>query len=531
MKRVGISYKQHPVEDHYDCIVIGSGIGGLATAALLSRHGGKKVLVLEKHGVAGGFTHAFHRPNYEWDVGVHYIGRVRDEKMDVRAAFDHITNGELKWQMMPDVYDRISIGSQDFNFPTGTEKFRQQMKAYFPSEAKGIDRYISAVESAAKLSGLYFAEKAIPSPVAKAIGGMLRYGFLRHAKKTTAQALAEYTKDPDLAAVLTGQWGDYGLPPEQSSFGMHSVIAHHYFEGAGFPIGGAPRIAESIAPTIERTGGCIAISAHVTEILVDQNNTAVGVRMADGREIRADSIVSDAGAINTFRNLLSTDIQQSIPETKLIHNIPPSISHLCLYVGLKHLPNNAEYGNANLWVYPDRNHDRNFYRFCQDIEAPIPALFISFPSAKDPTFASRHPGRATIEVATWASHGQFEKWQNMRWKHRGEEYETFKHKLAKRMLDELERLIPAVRGNVDYFELSTPLSTKHFTNHPTGEIYGLAHTPERFCARWLGSRTSIRNLLLTGQDVTTGGVTGAMFGGVVSASLLLNRNMMAVVTR
>ncbi len=207
MKRIGISYKQREIEEHYDCIVIGSGIGGLTAASLLSKHGSKKVLVLEKHGVAGGFTHVFHRPNYEWDVG--------------------ITNGKLQWNQMPDVYDRICIESQIFDFPTGIEKFREQMKSYFPSEAQGIDKYLRAVESAAKLSDFYFAEKAIPNPIAKAIGGMLRYGFLRHAKKTTAQALSEYTNNPDLAAVLTGQWGDYGLPPERSSFGMHSILAHH----------------------------------------------------------------------------------------------------------------------------------------------------------------------------------------------------------------------------------------------------------------------------------------------------------------
>ena len=142
MKSVGISYKQSAIEEHYDCIVIGSGIGGLTAASLLTRHGSKKVLVLEKHGVAGGFTHVFHRPNYEWDVGVHYIGRVSDPKMDVRAAFDHITNGELQWNQMPNVYDRIFIGSQPFDFPKGTEEFRQQMKSYFPSEVRGIDKYV-----------------------------------------------------------------------------------------------------------------------------------------------------------------------------------------------------------------------------------------------------------------------------------------------------------------------------------------------------------------------------------------------------
>ena len=68
--RIGRSYKQHPVTGAWDVIVIGSGIGGLAAAGLLARHAGKRVLVLERHYTAGGFTQTFSRPGFEWDVGL-----------------------------------------------------------------------------------------------------------------------------------------------------------------------------------------------------------------------------------------------------------------------------------------------------------------------------------------------------------------------------------------------------------------------------------------------------------------------------
>ena len=531
MKGIGVSYRQTTLDAHYDSVVIGSGIGGLTTAALLARHGGRKVLVLERHAVAGGFTHVFHRPNYEWDVGVHYLGRIRDPAMDVRAAFDHLSGGELKWNPMADVYDRVTIGDDSFDFPAGSERFRAQMKAYFPSDGRAIDGYMNAVHAATKASELYFAEKAIPAGLAKVIGGALRHGFLRHARKTTAQAIAEHTRNPDLTAVLAAQWGNYGLPPAQSSFGMHALIAHHFFEGAGYPVGGASRIAATFAATVERQGGCIAVRAEVERILVDGSGTAVGVRMIDGREIRAQSVISDAGAVNTYCRLLPASISRSLRETELLRAIPPSVSHVCLYVGLRQAAGSAPFGTSNLWAYANRNHDLNFARFDADIDAPFSCLFISFPSAKDPTFSSRYPGRATIEVAAWAAFAHFAKWDRLRWQHRGAEYEALKHKLALRLLAELERHVPTVKGNIECWELSTPVSTRHFTSHPSGEIYGLAHTPARFEARWLAARTPIRNLLLTGQDAATCGLTGAMFGGVIAASNVLRRNMMAVVRR
>ncbi len=303
MRQVGHSYKQFAIEDVYDAIVIGSGIGGLTAAALLAKHAGRKVLVLERHYTAGGFTHVFRRPNYEWDVGLHYIGDMGNPKSPVRAAFDHVTEGRLGWNPMPDVYDRILIAGRGYDFPSGIERFRQRMKQYFPGEAKAIDRYIAALCAAAGASNLYFAEKAIPAPIARLIGPLLRRWFLRYADQTTAQALRQFTGNRELIGVLTGQWGDYGLPPGQSSFAMHATVAYHYFGGAWYPVGGASEIAAGIAPVIERAGGQIIVSAEVSDILVERGR-AVGVRMADGREVKASTIISDVGAYNTFTRLL-----------------------------------------------------------------------------------------------------------------------------------------------------------------------------------------------------------------------------------
>ena len=70
------SYKQNPeILSDYDVIIIGSGMSGLTSAAILAKEG-KKVLVLERHYTAGGFTHVFKRPGYEWDVGIHYVGEM-----------------------------------------------------------------------------------------------------------------------------------------------------------------------------------------------------------------------------------------------------------------------------------------------------------------------------------------------------------------------------------------------------------------------------------------------------------------------
>jgi all-trans-retinol 13,14-reductase len=531
MTHIGKAYKQSNLGDHWDAIVIGSGIGGLTSAALLARHGGKRVLVLERHYTAGGFTHTFHRPGYEWDVGVHYIGEVGDPRSPVRAAFDEVTGGQLQWNPMPDVYDRIVIDGRSYDFPSGVNRFRERLKEYFPQEAAAIDRYITEVEGAADASGAFFDEKAVPEAVARVAGPLMRKQFLRYAERTTASVLYSLTRNRELIGVLTGQWGDYGLPPGESSFGMHAIVARHYFGGASYPVGGASRIAASMLPVIERAGGRVVVSADVTRILTSPAGSAIGARMADGREFRARCVISDAGALNTFERLLDPAVAAGLDAARPLRSIPRSMSHLSFYVGLKQSAAELGIPATNLWIYRDADHDASVARSAADPNEPFPCLFISFPSAKDPSFRERCPGRSTIEVLTPAPYRWFEGWADTRWKKRGADYDEFKRGLARKMQEELERHVPAVCGRIDYAELSTPLTTRHFANHPQGEIYGLSVGPDRFRLASLGARTPVRDLYLTGADVVAPGVTGALYGGFISASLVLGRNLKSAAGR
>jgi all-trans-retinol 13,14-reductase len=186
---------------------------------------------------------------------------------------------------------------------------------------------------------------------------------------------------------------------------------------------------------------------------------------------------------------------------------------------------------ANLWIHPSLDFDRNLAAFDADIEAPFPFLYISFPSAKDPSFEARYPNRHTMEVVTLARYERFSQWAASEWKRRPDAYEATKKRLAARLLVELSRHVPAASGTVTTWELSTPLSTQHFASAPHGEMYGLAHTPGRFESRDLSPRMPIRSLFLTGQDIGMCGVMGALSGAVVTASAMLRRNMFAEVSK
>lgn len=521
-----LSYKHAPLDDVWDAIVIGSGIGGLASAALLSHYAGKRVLVFERHYVPGGYTHVFHRPGYEWDVGLHYIGDVQDQDSILRRAFDLVSNGQLGWAPMPDVYDRFFFGEQTYEFVRGLEPFRTRLKEYFPSDSNGIDRYIAALAAVVKVRDRYFAEKALPGPLAFLMGGWMRRPMLRWASRTTGEVLSTFTRNRELIGLLTGQWLDYGLPPRQSSFALHAIIAAHYLEGGSYPIGGASRIAETIAPVIGQNGGMIVINAEVDQVLL-VGKRAAGVRMFDGRVLRAPLIISDVGATNTFTRLIPPQESACRKVAASLSTIPPSIAHLCLYVGAKETAANLGINGTNIWVHRTFDHDKDLAEFIEDPTAPLPSVYLSFPSAKDPDFERRHPGRATIEVASMVPYQLFARWQDTKWQRRGADYDRFKEGFALRLRQELVRRVPGLEGRIDYTELSTPLSTCHFMNYQAGESYGLSGTPERFKLRCLTPFTPIRGLYLTGQDVATLGVSGALIGGFLTVSAILGRNLIA----
>jgi all-trans-retinol 13,14-reductase len=252
---------------------------------------------------------------------------------------------------------------------------------------------------------------------------------------------------------------------------------------------------------------------------------------ADGAVLRAPLVISDAGAALTFGRLLPAAVTARTGWSAALRTLAPSVAHACLYVGLNGTAEELGLERTNLWVFPDEDHERTVARAAaaQQVEAPF--AYVSFPSAKDPDFARRCPGRATIEVATLLPWERFAAWQGTRWHKRGADYDAAKQQLTDRLLEVLYARVPQVRGRVDVAELSTPLSTEHFAAHPRGEIYGLAHTPARFRSPMLRPQTPVRGLYLTGADVATAGVGGALLGGALTVSAILRRNVIESVLR
>lgn len=501
----------------YDVIVIGSGIGGMTSAAVLARLRGRKVLVIERHFAAGGQTHEFTRKGrYRWDVGLHYVGGMGTGE-PARRVMDFITGGRVGWRKLPDPFDTFVYPGLVFEVPSDHEKYLNGLVSLFPGEKRAIREYF---RDAKKVSG-WFSRQIMASLTPSYLGAPLFALNLvnrRKALMTTGQYLDTRFSDLRLKALLASQWGCYGLPPRKSAFAAHALAAvMNYRDGGYYPEGGAGRIAEQIVPAIEEAGGRFLLNREVTEIIVEEGRAA-GVRARaasgggeDAEEYRAPVVISDAGAFNTYLKLVPKETK--IPFRDEISGFKHGQSAVVLYAALRESPAKLGFKGGNCWIYEGYDHDRAYEENGHLLLEGKPSYcFVSFQSLRDPA-ATDH----LVEVVSFCDYGLFEEWKDQPWLKREKEYYRLKERISDGLIALVEKHFKGFRDLVEYRELSTPLTMEHFTAKPRGEFYGIALTPERFTRKWCGVKTPVENLYLTGSDAFTIGINGAMFAGVAAA--------------
>jgi phytoene dehydrogenase-like protein len=506
-------------ENKFDAIVIGSGIGGLAFAAIMAKLRKWRVLVLERHFKIGGFTHTFTRPGgWSWDVGLHYVGEMGDGMIG-RQLFDFITDGEVKWNPLPDAYDVFLYPSLELKASKGEANFCHTLTEAFPSERAAIEQYFRDLKSAVGWTNRYFATMVAPAPLSWLVRQVNR-STMRLPLGLTQHYLEGRFRDPRLRAVLASQWADYGVPPGQSAFATHAVIATHYFNGAWYPAGGAGEIAKAAGAVIRAAGGDLLPNHEVTKIILE-GGRAVGVeanikKTKEGTlaEFRAPVVVSDAGAWNTFARLLPSST--SLPFRSELAAAPAGFECVELFLGLRRDPREMGFRGENYWIFSSFDHDEIYARRNELLDGRAPMAYLSFPSLKDPQ-ATRH----TAEVIAPFSYAALEAYRGEPWRRRGADYESAKRRITGALLDLVEKHHPGFRALIEYSELGTPLSFEYFTAAPSGAIYGYPATPEKYRKRWLGPDTPIRNLYLTGTDAAMLGIMGALSGGMLAASRVL----------
>lgn len=509
----------------WDAIVVGSGPGGLTAAACLGATG-KRVLVLERHDVAGGNTQVFRRHHkneaggddwYEFDVGVHYIGECQPGGL-FPTIFGALGIGDrLHFRPLDrDGFDTLNFPDFTFRVPAGWDEYEQRLADQLPEERAGVERCIRTLRTVAEesRSGMFGGERPT---------------YDRWAMRPLSELFDE-SELSDPARALIDHWsGLYAGGPKQTAVAMHAGIIHHYMSGAFYPEGGGQMIAARLVQVIEATGGEVRTLAPVDRIIIEAGRAA-GVRLEDGRELRAPLVISNADYRRTIQHMVGRE--HLAPGTvDWAEQAQMTLGLICTYVVVDKVLDGP---NTNYFVFSDYRTD-DMYDELDAGHLPsgtAPFAYIAIASRKDPGNAELcPPGHTNFQIMTLAPRG-YEFWGVVEGPgegspnayRRNEVYRARKQDIEDRLVAAAEQVFGPLRDYIVHIETATTLSHERYTHSSGGTSYGYMHSPEQLGDNRPAYRTEIDGLWVVGANTVSGhGIAGAVVGGVGCAGAILDR--------
>ena len=506
------------IEEQYDAIVIGSGVGGLATAIALGENG-FKVLVVEQHEVPGGWSHSFTLEGQRFSPGVHYVGQL-GEGQTANEMYSKlgIANDIVFFRMNPNGFEHCHVGNEKFDIPEGLENMIAAFQKRFPEEKKNIDKYLRLVNTVSYQLQLMttfktFFEKITAPFKTKYVG---KFGLF-----SLKRVIGWHLKDPYLKAFLNIQCGDHGLPPSRAAFPVHSAVMEHYMNGGYYPHGGGGGIVKGMTNAVKRHGGKILLNTSVNKIVMNDRNEAVGVQIDGGKVIKANCIVSNTDPHKTYKELVG-EKYLSKKLLKKLGNTKYSVTSFILFLTLKIDLTDKNIDSGNYWMMKNEDIDRHYSELIKEDVTKgesFPGVFLSCTTLKDP--ASYNGVHHNFEVVTYVDYNCVKDFSHLK-DYKTEDYLAFKEKVKNKLLNNVEELIPGAKDCIEIAELGTPLTNEYYINSTDGNVYGTEKTLRNVGPLSFKNKSEIKNLYLAGASTLSHGVSGATSSGINAAANILN---------
>jgi all-trans-retinol 13,14-reductase len=501
------------MEQTYDVIVIGSGIGGL-TSALEAANQGRSVLVLEADRSFGGYLSSFSRKKFHFDPGLHYIG-MSGEGQIFRIMLDELGLHEIQFnELSPDGFDWYCFPDYDIKFGHGVEKFHQQLRSDFPAEKNGLDQYFkllnqvgNAIYQLFTIGGPWDAFKALR---------YLPLG-LRFGKATYNDILDRFVRDPNLRAALSAPCGDAGLPPGRVSGLQLMAVLDHYKNGAYYPIGGTAAMCDSYIKALKAKGAALKNKVRVVRITKEGGKVS-GVAIENGEHFRSRTVISNAQGAHTFEMVGWENVSARL--RKRARNMENSLSSFIVYLGVSDDADITKVGDKNVWNYETNDIDAMYDEiFKGRLPDGSNGFFLSIPSQKDPGGRRAPEGKHAVEIVTLCSAGPFREWFDQPLMKRDDRYRQIKEELSNELITRAEKYIPNLSKHVLIQDASTPATNYSYTGSPDGSIYGPATIPRQLGPYRFARKGPLEGLFLCGSSTDGPGIVLCAISGRAAGKL------------
>lgn len=484
----------------YDVLIVGSGLGGLISGFILSKHG-YKVAIVEKHSQIGGCLQTFKRDGIKFDTGMHYIGSL--EKGQILYKFFKYFNllGIPMSRLDENGYDVISFKGKIYKHAYGFNNFKKTLIKEFPDNKNDIEEYVRRIKEIANTSPLYKLQTINTNYFIES----------DYIKTGINEFLDSITDNKELHAVLAGILHLYAGVKDKTPTYIHSLIHNFYIQSAWRIVGGSDIIAEILAKSIKNFGGEIFIKSEVIEFECDKEKVN-NVILNNGDKIFADNFISNIHPQITMEKIKTKLIRKVYRDR--ISNIENTISNFTVFIKFK--KNKVPYLNYNFYYYD--NYDVWSVNDYDVATWPQTYLYMHQISDINSKFAS------SAQIIAYMRWDEVKKWENTTVGKRGKEYEDFKKEKAEKLLNKLEESFPDILESIENYYTSTPLTYRDYTATKEGSMYGIIRDKNFPSQAYVSQRTKIKNLLLTGQNINSHGILGVIIGGIITSAEFLGIN-------
>ena len=522
-----------------DCIIVGAGVNSLVAAAVLAR-AGRKVLVLERlDRVGGSHASAELHPGYRFDTAMTSVGWMPPALGRQLRLSRH--GLKVHWAGMP----LLAMERDGHSLPLWRDE-RRTMRSLRLLSARDAERWPAFCALAARLAGFLRSAYMLPAPQipdpgwgdawtlvklglkARGLGRAEMMELLRVLPLSASDWLDEWFESNLLKGAL-GAGGVQNVDLGPQAAGTALGLLHQHVGAAvgdirpvGFVRGGMARLGEALAAAAQAAGATIELNSSVASVLV-RSGQAAGVVLANGRDIKASTVVSGLDPKQTLLELVGGDWLEP-GFVRRVNNIRgagiASRVHLALD-GLPAFPDVPSGGMDALGrisispslEYVERAHDCAKYGRMSD----APVLEAVIPSLSDPSLAP--PGCHVMSVSV----------QYTPYKLRAGAWDAQRSAaLRDTVIELLDAHIPGLRARIQAAVVFTPADFEREFGAPRGNLYHADLTLDQILfmrpiAGWAQYRTPVHGLYLCGPANHPGAGTMGVSGYHAARAVLRNK--------
>jgi all-trans-retinol 13,14-reductase len=482
----------------YDVVIVGSGLGGLQCAYILSKEG-YNVCLLEKNLQLGGCLQTFKRDGSIFDTGMHYIGSM-DEGQTLEKYFRYFgLSGKIKLKRMDqDGYDVVRFGGKEYKFAMGHDRFIDTMLQYFPNEREALTKYIAKIKEVSNSVDLYNMRdfKGVNT------------SYFEYFGMGINDFIDSITSNPTLKSVLLGTLSLYAGVKDKTPLYIPLIIHSSYIESAYRFVDGGSQITEVLAQSIELQGGTILKKSEVTNFIFN-NNKLEAVEINHSERIEGRIFISNMHP-KKMLEIMETPLLKPAYRHR-INDIEDTCGIFSLYMVMK--KNSFKYLNQNYYHFDTDNvWDGDKYT---EENWPRGYMMHVSPDSENEGYADN------IIINTYMHWDDVKGWENTTVEKRGDDYKAMKQRKAEILIDVLERNYPELRKCIKSYYTSTPLTYRDYTGTSRGSIYGVLKDFHNPLKSMILPKTKVPNLLLTGQNINIHGVVGVTICSIITCSEIL----------